>query len=83
MRVQAEKAESSQVLQPGSSSLQADRQWACVVRDANMGHQLAGGSSSWCPELESRATHRPEQADWSASPSLRGCTSPAAATPHA
>ena len=24
----------------------------CVVRDANMGHQLAGGNSSWCPELE-------------------------------
>ena len=31
---------------------------ACVVRDANMGHQLAGGNSSWCPELESRTTHR-------------------------
>ena len=31
--------------------------WLCVVRDANMGHQLAGGSSSWCPELESRTTH--------------------------
>ena len=30
---------------------------ACVVRDANMGHQLAGGNSSWCPELESRTTH--------------------------
>ena len=28
----------------------------CVVRDANMGHQLAGGHSSWCPELESRTT---------------------------
>ena len=28
----------------------------CVVRDANMGHQLAGGNSSWCPELESRTT---------------------------
>ena len=27
---------------------------ACVVRDANVGHQLAGGNSSWCPELESR-----------------------------
>ena len=25
---------------------------------ANMGHQLAGGNSSWCPELESRTTHR-------------------------
>ena len=23
---------------------------ACVARDANMGHQLAGGNSSWCPE---------------------------------
>ena len=30
---------------------------ACVVPDANMGHQLAGGNSSWCPELESRTTH--------------------------
>ena len=30
----------------------------CVVRDANMGHQLAGGRSSWYPELESRTTHR-------------------------
>ena len=29
----------------------------CVVRDANMGHQLAGENSSWCPELESRTTH--------------------------
>ena len=28
----------------------------CVVRGANMGHQLAGGNSSWCPELESRTT---------------------------
>ena len=25
--------------------------------DANMGHQSAGGNSSWCPELESRTTH--------------------------
>ena len=33
------------------------QQLACVVRDANMGHQLAGGNSSWCPELESRTTH--------------------------
>ena len=24
-----------------------------MVRGANMGHQLAGGNSSWCPELES------------------------------
>ena len=31
---------------------------ACVVPDANMGHQLAGGNSSWCPELESRTTHQ-------------------------
>ena len=30
---------------------------ACVVRDANMGQQLAGGNSSWCPELESRTAH--------------------------
>ena len=30
-----------------------------LVRDADMGQQLAGGRSSWCPELESRATHRP------------------------
>ena len=30
----------------------------CVVRDANMGHQLAGGNSSWCPELEVWTTHR-------------------------
>ena len=30
----------------------------CVVRDANMGHQFAGGNSSWCPDLESRTTHR-------------------------
>ena len=32
--------------------------WACVVRDANMGHHLADGNSGWCPELESRTTHR-------------------------
>ena len=30
-----------------------------VVRDANVGHQLAGGNSSWCIELESWTTHRP------------------------
>ena len=24
----------------------------CVVRNATMGHQLAGGHSSWCPEFE-------------------------------
>ena len=29
----------------------------CVVRDANMGHQLAGGNSSWRPELKSWITH--------------------------
>ena len=29
---------------------------ACVVRDAYMRHKLAVGSSSWCTELESRAT---------------------------
>ena len=28
----------------------------CVVRDANMGHRLAGGNSSECPELEYRTT---------------------------
>ena len=28
-----------------------------MVRDANVGHQLAGGNSSWCPELKSRTTH--------------------------
>ena len=27
-----------------------------VVQGANMGHQLAGGHSSWCPELESWTT---------------------------
>ena len=31
---------------------------SCVVRDANMGRQLAGSNCSWCPELESRTTHR-------------------------
>ena len=31
---------------------------SCVARDANMGHQLAGDNSSWCPKLESRTTHR-------------------------
>ena len=33
---------------------------ACVVRGANMGQQLAGGSSSssWCPELEVWTTYR-------------------------
>ena len=30
---------------------------ACVVQDANTGHQSAGGNSSWCPEWESRTTH--------------------------
>ena len=29
-----------------------------MVRDANMGHQLVGGNSSWCLESESRTTHR-------------------------
>ena len=29
----------------------------CVVLTANMGHRLAGGNSSWCPELESGTTH--------------------------
>ena len=33
-------------------------QYACVVRDANMGHQLARANSSCCPKLESRTTHR-------------------------
>ena len=27
---------------------------AWVARDANVGHRLAGGNSSWCPESESR-----------------------------
>ena len=44
-----------QKLRPWSSSSSV---WSCAVRDANMGHQLAGGNSSWCPELESRTTHR-------------------------
>ena len=26
---------------------------ACVVQNANMGQQLVGGNSSWCPEVES------------------------------
>ena len=30
---------------------------ACEVQDANAGHQLAGGRSGWCPELDFRATH--------------------------
>ena len=29
---------------------------ACVVQNANMGHRLAGGDSSWCPELEAWTT---------------------------
>ena len=29
----------------------------CVVQDANLRQQLAGGNSSWYPELESRTTH--------------------------
>ena len=35
----------------------AGEQSPCVVRDAIGGHQLAGGHSSWCPELESRTTY--------------------------
>ena len=31
--------------------------WACVVQTANMVRQLAGGNSSWCPELQSRTAH--------------------------
>ena len=46
---------------PGSTRLSWRRRrsaaCACVVRDANMGHQLADGNRSWCPELESRTTH--------------------------
>ena len=34
---------------PSAGSLRA-------ARDANVGRQLAGGNSSWCPELESRTT---------------------------
>ena len=30
----------------------------CVVRDANMGHQLAGGNSRFCPEVEVWTKHR-------------------------
>ena len=40
-----------------SSNVLDASQKACVVRDANMGHQLAGGNSIWCPELKSRTTH--------------------------
>ena len=29
-----------------------ESEWFDLVRDANVGHQLAGGNSSWCPELE-------------------------------
>ena len=49
----------------------------CVVRDANMGHQLAGGKISWCPELESRATHR-RSARPIPSIDLRGLVAPSA-----
>ena len=35
-----------------------EQEETCVVQDANKGHQLTGGHSSWCPELESRTTHR-------------------------
>ena len=38
-----------------------DRYPPCVVRGANMGHQLAGGNCSCCPELESGATHCTER----------------------
>ena len=30
----------------------------CVVRDANMGQQLAGGNRSWCSELKSNGSYR-------------------------
>ena len=30
----------------------------CVDRDANLGHQIAGGNRSACPKLESRTTQR-------------------------
>ena len=34
------------------------RRTACVVvRDSNVGHQLAGVNSIWCPELQSRTTY--------------------------
>ena len=29
-----------------------------MVREESTGHQLAGGHSSWCPELESQTAHR-------------------------
>ena len=31
---------------------------SCMVQPAKMGHQLADGNGSWCPELVSRTTHR-------------------------
>ena len=43
----------------------------CVVRGANMGHQLAGGNSSWCPKLESLG-HAP--ASWSSIAPVAACT---------
>ena len=41
---------------------------ACMVRDANVGHHLAGGNSSWCPELESRTTRLLHDLDVPADP---------------
>ena len=46
-------------LQPGVR----ERRQACVARDANMGHRLAGGHSSWCPELESRTTRTAQRVE--------------------
>ena len=34
--------------------------WCACVRDANMGHHLAGGNSSWCPKLDVWTTHLPK-----------------------
>ena len=41
----------------------------CVIRDANMGHHLDGGNSSWCPELESRTIPAADRPSPSASDS--------------
>ena len=56
---------------------------ACVVRDANMGHRLANGHCSWCPELESRTTHRlwPWRAGRASPPRRRGSAGRATTPP--
>ena len=40
-----------------------------------MGHQLAGGNRSWCPELESQTTH-PEELDLSVRHERLACVVP-------